>query len=117
MGPDEVPNPRRRCLELSGGAFADKVEVSEQTPSLAIVDIQCADIFVDEGYQPRVASLGGKVGQSDETDPPNHLTFPFITSATVISSHSSSTFFAVYSSGGGGTSGKQFLIFFNFLGR
>ena len=50
MGPNEVPNPRRRCLELSGGAFVDEIEVFEQTPSLPAVDVQGVDVFVDEGY-------------------------------------------------------------------
>ena len=50
MGPDKVPNPRRRGLELSGGTFADEIEVSEQTPSLPVVDVQRVNIFVHEGY-------------------------------------------------------------------
>ena len=50
MGPNEIPNPRRRCLELSGRAFADEIEIFEQTLSLPAVDIQGVDVFVDEGY-------------------------------------------------------------------
>ena len=37
MRSDEVPDPRRRGLELPGGAFADEIEVFKETASLAVV--------------------------------------------------------------------------------
>ena len=39
MRPDEVPDPRRRGLKLSGRTFADEIEVFEETASLTIVDV------------------------------------------------------------------------------
>ena len=37
--PDEVPDPRRWGLELSGGTLADEIEVFKETATLAVVDV------------------------------------------------------------------------------
>ena len=37
--PDEVPDPHRWGLKLSGGTIADEIEVFEETVTLVVIDV------------------------------------------------------------------------------